>query len=114
MNVWRRPTKSFGFALKTFELGFRPRALKDWQKLDKSIRTRFQKKLVERLVSPRVPAAKLRRMPDCYRIKLSSVGFRLVYRVEDELVLVIVVAVGSREDDEVYDKAKAELAQMGD
>lgn len=100
--------------MKTFNLGFRPRARKDWEKLDTTIRKRFTKKLTERLNFPRVPSAALRRMPDCYKIKLSSAGYRLIYRVEDDLVLVLVIAVGLREDDEVYDKAHAELTQMND
>ncbi|RUT31119.1 type II toxin-antitoxin system RelE/ParE family toxin [Arsenicitalea aurantiaca] len=38
----------------------------------------------------------------CYKIKLRSAGYRLVYRVEDEIVTVIVLAVGKREADKVY------------
>ena len=37
-----------------------------------------------------------------YKIKLKSPGFRLVYEVRDEQVLIIVIAVGSR--DNVYDE----------
>ncbi|OYW91203.1 MAG: hypothetical protein B7Z23_08560 [Pseudomonadales bacterium 32-61-5] len=41
-----------------------------------------------------------------YKIKLRSAGYRLVYRVEDERVTVVVVAVGKRERSEVYEAAK--------
>jgi mRNA-degrading endonuclease RelE of RelBE toxin-antitoxin system len=47
--------------------------------------TPFKKKLEERLANPRVPSAALHRMPDCYKIKLRTSGYRLVYRVEDDV-----------------------------
>ena len=46
-------------------------------------------------------------MPGCYKIKLRSVGYRLVYRVVDEALLVEVITVGRR-DSKIYEKA-AEL-----
>lgn len=73
-------------------------AKKEWDKLDSTIRKQFGKKLTERLANPRVPAARLSSLPDCYKIKLRSAGYRLVYRVADERVTVIVVAVGKRVD----------------
>jgi mRNA interferase RelE/StbE len=48
-------------------------------------------------------------MPDCYKIKLRSSGYRLVYQVIDERVVVIVIAVGKRERSDVYDAAKSRL-----
>lgn len=60
-------------------------------------RNQFKKKLAERLVSPRVPAAKLSGSKDRYKIKLRSVGYRLVYEVRDAQLILVVVAVGNRE-----------------
>lgn len=37
-------------------------------------------------------------MPDGYKIKLASLGYRLVYRVDETAVIVLVVAVGKREN----------------
>lgn len=85
-----------------FELGFLDEALAEWRKLDGSIREQFKKKLAERLDAPRVPAAKLSGHPDRYKIKLRSVGYRLVYEVRDEQLIVVVVAVGKRERSAVY------------
>ena len=51
--------------------------------LDKSVRNQLAKKLAERLVAPRIASASLSGMADCYKIKLRSAGYRLVYRVED-------------------------------
>lgn len=88
--------------MTTYRLEFLPSASKEWNKLGASIREQFKKKLRERLENPRVPAARLGELPDCYKIKLRSAGYRLVYRVEDERVVVTVVAVGKRDHDGVY------------
>ncbi|MCY1444669.1 mRNA interferase toxin RelE [compost metagenome] len=53
-----------------------------------------------------MPADALREMPNHYKIKLHASGYRLVYRVEDERVVVVVVAVGKRERGAAYEKAK--------
>lgn len=92
-----------------YKLRFHALALAEWQKLDPSVREPLKKKLAERLENPRVPAAALSGMPDCYKIKLQRLGYRLVYRVEDDIVFVTVVAVGKRERLKVYEAAKDRL-----
>jgi len=47
-------------------------------------------------------SARLKGMADCYKIKLKNAGFRLVYQVDDSRVVVIVLAVGKRENLTVY------------
>lgn len=89
----------------TYELGFVADALKEWGKLDSGIRAQFKKKLAERLELPRVPSAKLSGHPDRYKIKLRSVGYRLVYEVRDQQLIVVVIAVGKRELNAVYKAA---------
>ena len=81
----------------TFSLEFDQRALKEWHKLGDTVRQQFKKKLAEILVNPRVEANRLRDLPDCYKIKLRSVGYRLIYQVIDLEVVVLVVAVDKRE-----------------
>ena len=85
-----------------FELGFLEEALKEWRKLDSNTLAQFKTKLAERLENPRVPSAKLIGHQDRYKIKLRSVGYRLVYEVRDSELIVIVVAVGKRERNAVY------------
>jgi mRNA interferase RelE/StbE len=92
-----------------YELEFKESALKEWRKLDNSVRELFKKRLTERLVTPRVESARLRGMPDCYKIKLRDAGYRLVYQVCDNLVLVVVIAVGKRENNQVYRNVKERL-----
>jgi mRNA interferase RelE/StbE len=89
-----------------FKLAFYEAALKEWHKLDPHIKLQFQTKLKDRLSHPRLAFAKLAGHPNRYKIKLRSVGYRLVYEVIDNEVLVMVVAVGKRERNQVYLLAK--------
>ncbi|ECI0411819.1 type II toxin-antitoxin system RelE/ParE family toxin [Salmonella enterica subsp. salamae] len=93
----------------TYELEFDPRALKEWQKLGETIKKQFRKKLVDVLSNPRVESARLRELPDCYKIKLKTSGYRLVYQVQDDVVLVVVIAIGKREKSAVYRQADKRL-----
>ena len=89
----------------SFELGFLEEALKEWGKLDGNTKEMFKAKLAERLINPRIPFAKLSGHPDRYKIKLRSVGNRLVYEVRDGELIVVVVAAGKRERNAVYQTA---------
>ncbi|MDU9403456.1 type II toxin-antitoxin system RelE/ParE family toxin [Pseudomonas sp. zfem004] len=89
----------------TYKLEFLPSALKEWEKLGHTVREQAKKKLRERLVLPSVPADAMRDLPNHYKIKLKSSGYRLVYRVEDQRVVVLVVAVGKRERAAAYRSA---------
>jgi len=89
----------------SFELGFLEEALREWKKLDASVQAQFKSKLKERLESPRVPSAKLKGHQHRYKIKLRSVGYRLVYEVRDNELIIIVIAVGRREKNAVYKNA---------
>ncbi len=88
--------------MKTYELDFLEDALKEWKKLNSTVRDQFAHKLAERLHTPHVPSARLSGMRDCYKIKLRSSGYRLVYQVEDDVLIVLVIAIGKRERNEVY------------
>lgn len=93
----------------TYKLDFYDQALKEWNKLDGSVRDQFKQKLVEGLETPHVISAKLRGSKDRYKIKLRGVGYRMVYEVNDQIVTVIVVAIGKRDKSEVYVKAAQRL-----
>ena len=86
----------------TYELAFVDSALKEWRKLSPQIREQFKDKLRERLQHPHVTASRLHGMSDCYKIKLRAAGYRLVYQVNDKIVLVTVIAVGKRDKGLVY------------
>ena len=89
----------------TYSLDFDARALKEWQKLDDTVRQQFKKKWVKVLNNPRIEANRLQGLPDCYKVKLRSSGYRLGYQVIDQEITVVVVAVDKRERGQVYQKA---------
>jgi mRNA interferase RelE/StbE len=86
----------------TYKLKFKRDAEKEWRKLDNTIREQFKKHLKRRLENPHVPTARLTGMENCYRIKLRSAGYRLVYQVRETEIIVSVVAIGKRENNAVY------------
>jgi len=90
----------------TYSLEFVDSALKEWRKLSPDIREQLRGKLRERLRNPHVPSSRLHGLPDCYKIKLPAVGYRLVYQVNDRIVVVTVIAVGKRDKGIVYLAAK--------
>jgi mRNA interferase RelE/StbE len=96
--------------LQTYELEFDESALKEWRGLDGSIRTLFKKQLAKRLAAPHVPSAKLHGdLQNTYKIKLRDAGYRLVYEVIDQRLVVVVIAVGRRDHNEVYLQASKRL-----
>ena len=56
----------------TYFLDFHPKALKEWNKLNHSIKLQFNKKLKERLENPKVQKDKLSGYENMYIIKLKS------------------------------------------
>lgn len=86
----------------TYKLTFHPKALKEWKSLDTAISEQFKKKLAERLITPKIPKDKLSGFDDVYKIKLRTAGFRLAYKVEDESITILVLAVGKRENNKIY------------
>ena len=97
------PSKS---PLMSYKLKFLPSALKEWRKLAPPIQKQFKKKLAERLENPHNPANQLRGFKHVYKIKLRSVGYRLVYEVNDLEVVVYIIAIGKRDRGLVYTKAE--------
>ena len=85
-----------------YRLKFLRTALKEWNKLTPTIKNQFKKKLAERLRNPHVPSARLSTYDNVYKIKLRSVGYRLVYEVNDREIAVYVIAVGKRSKGTVY------------
>jgi len=88
----------------TYKIKFIPAALKEWKKLAPPLRDQLKKKLAERAANPHVPASRLHGYESVYKIKLKTAGYRLVYEVEDDEIVIYVLAVGKRERDAVYKK----------
>jgi len=86
----------------SYKLKFHKKALKEWAKLDGSVKDQFRSALIKRLEAPHVESARLSGMDGAYKIKLKAVGYRLVYTVSDDVLIVTVVAVGKRERNQAY------------
>ena len=91
--------------LMSYELVFLEQALKEWRKLDANTREQFKRKLAERCKNPHVPSARLHGATNIYKIKLRSIGYRLVYQVFDDKIVVVVIAIGRRDKKGFYDEA---------
>lgn len=95
-----------------YRLQFVPSAWSEWQKLDGSVKEPLRKLLKKRLDNPHVPGAALHGgLTGHYKIKLNKQGYRLVYGVQDDVLIVMVMAVDRREDSLVYRLAAARALQ---
>jgi mRNA interferase RelE/StbE len=95
--------------LTIYRVELRPGAKRTWDKLNPAVRDQLKRKLDERRRNPHVASARLSHMPGCYKIKLRAEGLRAVYQVQEEALLLLVLAIGRRERNEAYDKARREL-----
>lgn len=96
-----------------YRLQFVPSAWAEWQALDGSVKETLRKLLKKRLDNPHVPGGQLHgALAGYYKIKLRKQGYRLVYGVQDDVLIVMVIAVDKREDYAVYESAMARLAEM--
>ena len=92
--------------MSSFSLEFHVLALKEWQKLDNTVREQFKKQLEKRILNPKVASAKLSgELDNFYKIKLRAVGYRLVYEVIDHRLVILVIAIGKRNQDDAYRQA---------
>lgn len=89
MPGWQMGRSRYRSASMPFALAFRQEALREWQALSAWIQEQFKKTLAERLIAPQIPARKLSGSTGRYKIQLRAAGFRLVYAVRDQQVLVL-------------------------
>ena len=88
-------------------------SLKEWDKIDHSIQRIFQRKLSNVVLNPIIVNNRLRgKLSNCYKIKLKRAGYRLVYEVRSQTIVLIVWAVDKRNDDKVYDSAVSRLREI--
>jgi mRNA interferase RelE/StbE len=96
-----------------YRLQFVPSAWAEWQALDGSVKEPLRKLLKKRLDNPHVPGGELHgALSGFYKIKLRKQGYRLVYGVEDDILMVMVMAVDKREDASVYESAMVRITQL--
>ena len=89
--------------MPTYRLKFTAAALAEWKALDGSIKETFRKLLKKRLLQPHLPGSALKGpLIGCYKIKLRQQGYRLIYTVQDEVLIVLVLTISKRENNTVY------------
>ena len=68
----------------SYKLKSLPSAMKEWRKLTPEIREQFKKFLEQRLEQPHIDTARIIGYKNHYKIKVRSIGYRLVYEVEEK------------------------------
>lgn len=75
-------------------------------KLDPAVKLQLRKKLDKVVENPHIPKNRLGgELHNCYKIKLRKAGVRLVYQVNDDEIFILLLTVGKREDNQVYETA---------
>ena len=86
-----------------FRIRFTDEAARDWHKLDNTIKSELMKNLHPHLDNPALESDRLKGvLGDCYKVKAPITGYRLVYRIMDDALIILVVAVGKRQGSAVY------------
>jgi mRNA interferase RelE/StbE len=95
-----------------YKLKFVPSAWEEWQALDGSVKEPLRQALEKRLDNPHVPGSALKgELAGYYKIKPKIQGYRLVYGVEDDSLVVMVMAVDKREDSIVYRSSLSRITE---
>lgn len=86
---------------------------KEWDNIDHSVKRLFKRKLSSLILNPIVENNRLRgKLSNCFKIKLKRAGYRLVYEVRSQTVVLVVWAVDKREDNKVYNSAISRLRDI--
>ncbi|MDQ2699718.1 MAG: type II toxin-antitoxin system RelE/ParE family toxin [Actinomycetota bacterium] len=77
-----------------YRIEVRPAALRSLRKLDPQVRKRVQGAIALLADDPRPPNSKRLRGRDAFRVRVGD--YRIIYTVEDHVLLVVVVTLGHR------------------
>jgi mRNA interferase RelE/StbE len=84
----------------SYRVELRPAAIRALKKLDPPIRRRIQGAITLLAEDPRPPAARALRGRPGLRVRVGD--YRIIYTVDDDVLLIVVVTVGHRRD--AYDR----------
>lgn len=97
MGVWKGTEEKRGKQKVTYEVRFSKKAEKSYKKLPGEIRFRIDQKINYLKYTPRGPdTKKLVGHENAYRTRVGS--YRIVYEIEDNMLLVWILDVGPRGD----------------
>lgn len=86
--------------MSTYRVELRPAAVRSLRKLDPKVRRRVQGAIGLLAQDPRPPSARALQGRPGLRVRVGD--YRIIYTVEDDVLLVVVVRLGHRRD--VYDR----------
>ncbi|MGB8381923.1 MAG: type II toxin-antitoxin system RelE/ParE family toxin [Dermatophilaceae bacterium] len=87
-------------AVARYRIEMRPAALRALRKVDPQMRERVQGAIALLASDPRPPASRQLKGRPGRRVRVR--GYRIIYTIQDDLLLIVVVTVGHRR--EVYDR----------
>jgi mRNA interferase RelE/StbE len=86
--------------VSTYRVELRPAAAKALRKLDPQVRGRIQGAIALLAQDPRPPAARALQGRPGLRVRVGD--YRIIYTVQDDILLVVVVTLGHRR--EIYER----------
>ncbi len=86
--------------MSTYRVELRPAAAKALRKLDPQVRGRIQGAIALLAQDPRPPAARALQGRPGLRVRVGD--YRIIYTVQDDILLVVVVTLGHR--GEIYER----------
>jgi mRNA interferase RelE/StbE len=79
-----------------YRIEFRPAALREIRKIDRSVQPRIQGVFALLARDPRPPASRPLRGRPGYRLRVGD--YRVLYTIEDGILLIVIVTIGHRRD----------------
>jgi mRNA interferase RelE/StbE len=83
-----------------YKIELRPAAARALRKLDPQVARRVQAAIALLAEDPRPPASRPLRGRPAWRVRVGD--YRVIYTIEDDLLLIVVVALGHRRD--IYER----------
>ena len=82
--------------MSAYHIEFRPAALRELRKIDRSTQPRIQGAIALLAQDPRPPASRPLRGREGFRLRVGD--YRIIYTIDDGILLIVVVTIGRRRD----------------
>ena len=82
--------------MSEYQIEFRPAALRELRKIDRAVQPRLHGAIALLAQDPRPPASRQLRGRDGYRLRVGD--YRIIYTINDGILLIVVVTIGHRRD----------------
>ena len=82
--------------MSAYRIEFRPAALRELRKVDRTAQPRIQGAIALLAQDPRPPASRQLRGRDGYRLRVGD--YRILYTIDEGVLLIVVVLIGHRRD----------------